>query len=364
MAAETELEGRDEGGDAPLGPRRVQHRKQHLHRLGAELAVQVEAVGDVGPFRLAGRAGRSVPGFVVAVLLHRAATPADAEAVARQREPGERDRLAAGVEAPEVHLAEGRRLDVLEAERRVRVRDRPGALDGGGLEVGRDLARVEQRLAVVAVVRDAGAPVGRRGAHHPQGEHLAALAGVGPHRVAAAGAGGAVVRRLVDARAVVAGRTEPPRLDRRHPPVDAVDAHAVAAGVERVLRSQFAEGGGGGADVLVDVAFAAVRAVVVLARLARPVDHGLQRHPGLRERVVRQEPLVGQEVEGLASVQLAEQPLQAAPLPREPLDSGPGRLVVGLAPQDLDAAAQRVDVGAQGLALLRELEEPAHHAEP
>ena len=45
------------------------------------------------------------------------------------------------------------------------------------LQESRALARVEQRLAVVALVEDAGAPVGGRGMHHLQVEHLAALPG-------------------------------------------------------------------------------------------------------------------------------------------------------------------------------------------
>ena len=48
---------------------------------------------------------------------------------------------------------------------------------GRGLAVGRELARVEQRLAVVTLVEDAGALAGGCGMHHPQGEHLAALPG-------------------------------------------------------------------------------------------------------------------------------------------------------------------------------------------
>ena len=327
-APEPDLQGRRERADAPLGPRPVQHRKQHLHRLGAELAVQVEAVGDVGRVRRAGRAGRSVLRFAAA-LLHRAAAPADAEAVARKGDPGERDGLAPGVEAPEVHLAEGRRLDVLEAERRARIRRGPGALDGGGLEVDGRLPPVEQRLAVVALVPDAGAPVEVAGVHHPQREHFAALPRVGPHHVAAAWAGGVVVRRI-DARAVVARRAEPPRLDGRHAQVDAVDGDAVAAGVELVLGGQLAERGGGGADVLVDVAFAAF-AAAVLVPFARPVDHRLQRHAGLGERVVRQEPLVGQEVEGLAPVQLPQQSLHAPALARELFGLRLGRFVLGSA---------------------------------
>ena len=82
---------------------------------------------------------------VVAALLHRAAAPADAEAVARQRQTGERHRLPAGAQAPEVHLAERRRLDVLEAERRVRAGHGIGKLDGRGLDVGHELPRVEQQ---------------------------------------------------------------------------------------------------------------------------------------------------------------------------------------------------------------------------
>ena len=48
---------------------------------------------------------------------------------------------------------------------------------GRGLDVGRELARVEQRLAAVTLVEHASAPVGGRGMHHPHGEHLAALPG-------------------------------------------------------------------------------------------------------------------------------------------------------------------------------------------
>ena len=48
---------------------------------------------------------------------------------------------------------------------------------GRGLDVGHELARVEQRLAVVPLVEDAGAPAGGRGMHHPQGERLAVLPG-------------------------------------------------------------------------------------------------------------------------------------------------------------------------------------------
>ena len=48
---------------------------------------------------------------------------------------------------------------------------------GRGLDVGRELARVERRLAVVALFEDTGAPVSGHGMRHLQGEHLAALPG-------------------------------------------------------------------------------------------------------------------------------------------------------------------------------------------
>ena len=91
--------------------------------------------------------------------------PADPESPAGKLPAGEHRRLRRIAEAAEVHLPEGGGLDVLEAERQVRIGQRIGLPDGGGREVRNQVARVEQRLAVVLVVDDAASLVRRHRVH-------------------------------------------------------------------------------------------------------------------------------------------------------------------------------------------------------
>ena len=100
----------------------------------------------------------------------------------------------AGIVHPsEVHLLEGGRADVLEAEGRLRVRQGVGGLDGFLLEIHHQMAGVKQRLAVVLVVQNSAALVRGGGMRHPQRQPVAALAFVASHGLAAARAGDLVV---------------------------------------------------------------------------------------------------------------------------------------------------------------------------
>ena len=128
--------------------------------------------------------------FAGAPRLHRSTFAADAEAAARGFAVGEAGGAAQVVHATEVHLAEGGAGDVLEAERGSRLVDGVGGFDGARLEVHHQMAGVEQGFAVVLVVQDAAAAIRRVRVNQTQRQHVAALAFVAPHRVAAAWAQG------------------------------------------------------------------------------------------------------------------------------------------------------------------------------
>ena len=141
--------------------------------------------------------------------------------------------------------------------------------------------------------------------HQPQAQHFAALPGVRPERVAATRAGGMVVAR-VDVLAIGAGRAQPPPLDGRTPHVDAANGHLAATGVELVFWGKFAECGHCGTQVVIDnpVVFGSV----VLA-IGVPENHRVQGDALFRERVIGQQPFVGEKAKGVASVEVGQQTL-------------------------------------------------------
>ena len=160
-----------------------------------------------------------------------------------------------------------------------------GGLDGARLEIHHQMAGVEQGFAVVLVVQDAAAAVRRVCVNQTQRQHVAALAFVAPHRVAAAWAQGVGVAGFLHVFAVRAAGAQAPRFHRRNTGVHAADANVPATGVELVLRRQFAERGLRRAFVFVQgLPFVAL----FLPRLS--VDDRTQRHALLREGVVGNQP--------------------------------------------------------------------------
>ena len=149
---------------------------------------------------------------------------------------------------------------------------------------------------------------------------------------------------------------EPPPFDLRDAHVHPVNVHVAAAGVELVLRREFAQRRGGGPDVFVGVVFeVAARRFFVRRLFAAPVDDGLQRHPLLGEGVVGQQPFVGQEVEGGPAVQLPEHRLQAAALPPQFPDLLVARFVPRAAVELLDPPPRQGDLRPHRLALGHDL---------
>ena len=223
-----------------------------------------------------------------------------------------------------------------------------------GREVRDQVSGVELRLAVVLVVDDAASLVRRHRVHQTQRQHVVALSLVRPHGVAAARARRVIVPRL-QLLAVGAGAAQPPRLDPGNTGVDAGDAHVPAAGVKLVLRRKLAQRRRRGAFVLVDLLI--VAALLRRTAFAAPPDHRPQRDPLLRERVVGNESLVGEELVRVAAVQAAQDALQSLALARELLDLGVPRFVGRVALERADAPAKRLDLGADRLALVGHLKQ-------
>ena len=163
-----------------------------------------------------------------------------------------------------------------------------------------------------------------------------------------------VVSRL-QLLAVGASAAQPPRLDSGNTGVDAGDAHVPAAGVELVLGRKLAQRRYRGAFVLVDLLV--VAALLPRTALAAPPDHRPQGDPLLRERVVGNESLVGQKLVGVAGVQAAQNALQSLALAGDLLDLVFPRFVGRIAPECTDAPAQRLDLGADCLALVGHFEQ-------
>ena len=261
----------------------------------------------------------------------------------------------------EVHLPEGCRRDVLEAERG------PGSNKGGpgrvGIEVGHQVTSVEPRLPLVAFVADAALLVLRRGVHHAQRKHLPALPHVAPPGLAAARARRAAVHR-VHALAVDASRTKPPLLQLRRLQVDPVYAHPARAGVESVLRGKLAQRGRRRPFVLehLVVGPGARLAVASVALVDLAQDHRAEHDALLREGVVGDQPLVREEVVRLAVVDLAQNALKPSPLAFDLVDLGLCAFVLRTPLQRPGAPLQRLSLAANRLALPGHLGEAVQKA--
>ena len=268
LAAQAQLQGGDEGADALFGVKRADGGYQDAHSLGLEVAVQVQAIDN----RLfaARTTGACVLHFAV-LPLHAAALAAQGKALARHDFTSKRSGRILFVATSEVHLPERGGGYVLETKRLGCVRGGIGSGNGVGRKIGHQLPRVEQGLAIIALIHDAASAVRRGGMHQPQAEHFAALSGVCPERVAATRAGGMVVARI-DVLAIGAGGAQPPPLDGRPPHVDAANGHLAATGVELVFRGEFAERGHCGTQVVIDNPVVFGR--IVLA-VGVPENHGV-----------------------------------------------------------------------------------------
>ena len=356
---QAQLQRRHERGDIRLRGQ-VRDRQQQAQRFRIELAVEIQAFHNgvvVRPPRKL--AETAVFGLLLVIggasRLHRAALAANPEAAARRLAAGEAGGAAQIVHAPEVHLPKGGAGDVLEAERRFRARQRVCGLNGFLLEVHDQMAGVEQRFAVVLLVQYPAAVVGGGGMHHAQRQHVAALAFIGPHGVAAARTGCVAVAAFLQVFAIGAARAQAPGFHRGNPRIDAGNAHMAAAGVELVVRCQLAQRRLRRAFVFVNGA--RFRFLVGLVP-RRPVDDGAQRDALLRKGVVRNQPFVGEELERVAPVDAAADGVQCPPFGIYFLDFAFAGLVLRAFGQGGRTAAQALRFGAQGLALAVHLQQP------
>ena len=141
--------------------------------------------------------------------------------------------------------------------------------------------------------------------HQAHRKHRAPLSRIGPHRIPAPRTlvGGIP---LVDVLAISARGAQTPGFDFTQTQVHAVHFDMVAACIEVIQGREFAQRGRRRPHVL--VYFRVIRGDRRVSRSAVPAeDDRLQRHAFLGEGIVRCEALVGQEVEGFAVVQFAEE---------------------------------------------------------
>ena len=245
---------------------------------------------------------------MVAVHLFGLAAPLDRAALRADAEPGPvhlgtRDghRRGIGCLLTEVHFAEGHLVQELEAERELWLVNHVGIAHGVGRAVDQRLANVEPALPLVRVVGNATVAVQRSCEDRRELQHLTHSTAIAPHRVAAAWAVGVVVagRKWLGVRALPA---EPPRLGLDLGNVHLVHHHPSPFGVEGVVGRQLGDGRGTWALV-----FEGQRIRCPSAGFGFAHDDRTQQHTLLRERIVRQQALVGQHVQRRLALDAADQ---------------------------------------------------------
>ena len=283
--------------------------QKDANRFGDKLPVQVEAVEEVLVALLVfGRAGEGMRRLLLALapILHLAATSAEGESFTRHLDTGDGRLLADFSPLTEVDFTEIDLGQEVEAEGEICVH-LEGLSDLLVVEFHQHLFVVKNRVAVIGVVADAAFPVRGGGEDLAHSQHQPLLAGIAPHRAAAMDADLPffVFAQQFLVRAVVA---ESPGLDLGDRHIDLVHPHLATFGVEGVCWSQLLDGASCRPLILEVPGFIAAAALLHLALLA--VDEGIEHDPHFREGVVGQQPLVGEEVEGVSVAEAADQGLE------------------------------------------------------
>ena len=161
---------------------------------------------------------------------------------------------------------------------------------------------------------------------------------------------------------IVAAVAEPPLLRGTHRQIHLVDLHPPADRIEAVQGCQLAQGGYRRTLHLeVDPLVAPPRLALVPFRLAHaPQDHRVDRDPLFRERIVRQQALVGEEVQRGLAVHPPTQRHQRSALSQHGLELLLDPVVLGLRLEAFLLLLQTIDAGRQTLALLHQLVQPVY----
>ena len=305
---QAKMERGDERMQVIIGSHSAYDRQQDLDGFGVEFPVEIDAFLSV--LRITGIAGRAITGMLDLSLsvLDLSAMHADPETesgalFARHGEVFSIVTVRTEIDVPKARLAQ----EFVSKHRVVRIQP-VGFPEVLRLIVDQHLAYMEDRVALIRVVGDAAGVVRRGGENLSQSQHAPFATFVRPHGRSATRAR----RRSGFAAEFGVGATvaQSPDFHLRELEIHLIDGDFPLAGVECASRSQVVQRTGRCTLVLERKCF--VASVLLSHQRFLPVHDGVQCHALLREGVVGQQSLVGEEVEYVFGVEILDQFLESA----------------------------------------------------
>ncbi len=238
--------------------------------------------------------------FREALRLDHPTRSADPEAVPLFASSGDHQRLASVALPAKVDFAQRGLSHEFETELFFHIRQPVGFQNiFGGVHIHVQVPSEKGFFTIVALVA-AKAPVIFLGSEDlPQLQHRSNLPDVRPSAAAAPWATARMLHGAAQFR-VRTVRAQPPLRWFRNARVDLVDHNFPALGVEGVFGRELGDRGSGGAHIFINIVLVFFRfiglAVILSVFSQSSIDDRFQRHTGLRERIVREQSLVGQEV--------------------------------------------------------------------